>query len=148
MDDRQIKEKIEQAMYAPDVPQSLVERTAVRAKAITEGREAERQMAQMGSERLSGYPELAAKSVLGRLMLFRQPPKGATFEKMVSELSGNEMFRENIDSPADSFLADLQSGRAFSRFNPQPKKAAEAAKPERMKPVVDKQIPVKGGPQI
>lgn len=147
MDDKQIREKLGEALKAPSPPQELVERTVERAKAITAGREAEKKLSLQEGGRAD--PHLAAQSVVGRLMMVRQPPNGASAEAMASQLEQNPDFRTAVDCPAKQLLEELQSGRVMQRFQPQSALQTPAPKsvPELKNPVVDMYIPVKEGPE-
>ena len=128
MDELNLKNKIADALQAPEVPENLLERTVVRARAITAGRAAERQLAERGAalpaDEAAG---LTAQSVVGRLMLTVQPPDGTDEAAMAAQLLENEKFRSLTALPAEKQLQELRSGGFLSRFRETPQ---TAGKPE------------------
>ena len=128
MDELNLKNKIADALQAPEVPENLLERTVVRTRAITAGRAAERQLAERGdalpADEAAG---LTAQSVVGRLMLTVQPPDGVDEAAMTAQLLENEKFRSLAALPAEKRLQELHSGEFLSRFRETP---PSAEKPE------------------
>ncbi|MBQ0037376.1 MAG: hypothetical protein KBS74_01755 [Clostridiales bacterium] len=119
MDEMTIKEKMVAALNEPPVPQSLVERTAVRAQALVAGREAEHRLREgdvlSDAERLY----LAAQSTIGHLMMTREPPENATNRGMLQQLMENEKFRVLADCPPNRFLAELNNGTLLRKLSSQ-----------------------------
>ena len=124
MDELNLKNQIADALQAPEVPADLLERTVVRARAITAGRAAERQLAERGdalpADEAAG---LTAQSVVGRLMLTAQPPDGVDEAVMTAQLLENEKFRRLTALPAEKQLQELHSGEFLSRFRETPPSA-------------------------
>ena len=133
MDERNLKNQIADALQAPEVPENLLERTIVRARAITAGRAAERQLAECGdalpADEAAG---LTAQSVVGRLMLTVQPPDGVDEAAMTAQLLENEKFRSLTALPAEKQLQELHGGGFLSRFRETPPRA------EKPEPVPEK----------
>lgn len=126
MDEITIKAKISRAMNEPRAPQSLVERTVVRVRAIEAGREAEAALEALGSAPPTEQSRtLAARAAVGRLMTAHKPPEGAGIEQLERQLVQLPAFRALTDHPADQILADLKSGKFTSQLS----KAVPAAKP-------------------
>ena len=148
-----MKNKIADAMREPSAPEALVRRNIVRAKAITAGRNAEAKLAQAG-ELLSKEEkeQLAAESLLGRLMLSNLPRDGTSAEELTAELRSREDIRKALDQPTDVLLSDLSSGKLIrSLASKNPVRAAEKAAtikqtPEKKAPVPES--PGKTGPAL
>ena len=157
MDNVTIKNRIADAMQEPSAPEELVRRTVVRAQALRAGRNAEEKLARAGKTLLHEEKEqLAAQSLLGRLMLSSLPPEGVSAEKLTAALRGREDVREAHSKPADVLLSELESGklirslaakgRARAEKKPEEKTLGEKQKKERKAPV--KAAPVKKAPEI
>ena len=140
MDELNVKNQIAEALREPEVPRNLVERTVVRARAITAGRAAEQQLAAQGDALPAREAAaLTAKSVVGRLMLTAQPPDGVDEAAMTAGLMESEKFRGLAELPAEKRLQELRSGEFLARFREQPEAVAapqsvSAAKKEKSGP--------------
>ena len=145
-----MKNKIADAMREPSAPEALVRRNIVRAKAITAGRNAEAKLAQAGESLSKEEKEqLAAESLLGRLMLSNLPRDGISAEELTAELRGREDIRKALDQPTDVLLSDLSSGKLIrSLASKKPVRAAEKPpeKPEAVKQPPEKKAPVPESP--
>ena len=125
MDELNVKNRIAAALQEPEVPRNLVERTVVRARAITAGRAAEQKLAEQGDNLPARESaELTARSVVGRLMLTAEPPAGADETAMAEQLMASEKFRMMAALPAEKRLQELRSGDFLSRFRETPEPAA------------------------
>lgn len=136
MEEAKVKSKIQAALGDIKAPANLVERTVERGKAITDGREAEKQMAALGE----AHPDrlLVAKSVVGRLMLSSQMPSGATASALTQQLVQDQKFRMLADAPASSLLSQLRSGKLIQEIG-QPEKAPRQKQTDQ--PVLKKDVP-------
>lgn len=144
MDEISLKTQISAAMGEPSAPQALVERTVVRAEAITAGRAAEQRLAAGETLSAGEAAVLTAKSVAGRLMLTAMPPAGITAEAMASRLAENEKIRQLAALSPEKLLSELQTGQFLSRFReseaqqsgPSAAPAAEKTAPEIAPPAI------------
>ena len=144
-------------MQEPSAPEALIRRNIVRAQALGAGRNAEEKLAQAG-ETLSREEkeQLAAQSLLGRLMFGSLPPEGVSAEELTAELRGREDIREALSKPTDVLLSELKNGklirslaakeRARAGKKPEEKALGEKQEKERKTPV--KASPVKKAPEI
>ena len=137
MDEQTLKNEIRTAYSSlPGAPAALVERTVLRARAIAQGREAERTLAEK-SETLSAQEKtsLAAQSVVGRLMLTNEPPENA--ENMAERLAQEPSFASFASLPPEEMCRKLRSGAFLKNFAPKKEKAEKAEKT----PLVRKKTP-------
>ena len=157
MANEMIKNRIAAEMQEPSAPEELVRRTIVRAQAISAGRNAEEKLAQAGKALSHEEKEqLAAQSLLGRLMLSSLPPEGVSAEKLTAGLRGRKDIREALSKPTDELLSELESGklirslaakgRARAGRKPAEKALSDKQEKERKTPV--KASPVKKAPEI
>ena len=153
--DEMIKNKIADAMREPSAPEALIRRNIVRAKAITAGRNAEEKLAQAGESLSKEEKEqLAAESLLGRLMLSNLPRDGISAEELTSELRSREDIRIALDQPADVLLSELNSGNLIRllaakkpvRAAEKPQERAAAVKQTQEKKAPAPEPPGKNGP--
>lgn len=109
MNETTIKNKIVGALGEVCAPKDLVERMAVRATSIVNGRKAEQQLSEMGS----AHPDslVVAQCVVGRLMMSIDPPNGISVETMTKSLVQNQKFCQLSDAPASELLNELKTGR-------------------------------------
>lgn len=155
--DEMIKNKIADAMREPSAPEALIRRNIVRAKAITAGRNAEEKLAQAGESLSKEEKEqLAAESLLGRLMLSSLPREGISAEQLTAELRGREEIRKALDQPADVLLSELNSGKLIRSLaakelakagEKSPEKASAVKRTQERKAPVP-EIPGKNGPGL
>ena len=157
MANEMIKNRITDAMQEPSAPEELVRRTIVRAQALVAGRDAEEKLARTGKTLSHEEKEqLAAQSLLGRLMLSSLPPEGVSAEKLTAELRGREDIREALSKPTDELLSELKNGKLIRSLaakgrtragkKPEGKALGEKQEEERKTPV--KASPVKKAPEI
>lgn len=157
MANEMIKNRIAAEMQEPSAPEELVRRTIVRAQALSAGRNAEEKLAQAGKMLSHEEKEqLAAQSLLGRLMLSSLPPEGVSAEKLTAELRGREDIRAALSKPTDVLLSELKNGklirslaakrRARAGKKPEEKALSDKQEKERKTPV--KASPVKKAPEI
>lgn len=139
MDEMTVKNRITEAVREPPAPEALIQRTILRAKAITAGRRAEEQL-ETGEKDLSGARrrELAATSLIGRLAAVADLPEGVRPEQMAARLAEEPRFVRAVES--GNVLSRLKSGELLNAAL-QPPKRREAPAPE-------KSGPDRGGPQM
>ena len=157
MANEMIKNRIAAEMQEPSAPEELVRRNIVRAQALRAGRSAEEKLAQAGETLPHEEKEqLAAQSLLGRLMLSSLPPEGVSAEKLTAELRNREDIRAALSKPTDVLLSELKSGklirslaakgRARAGKKPEEKTLGQKKTEERKTPT--KASPVKKVPEI
>ena len=131
MDERTVKNKIVAAMNEPQPPETLVESTVVRAKAVVMGRQAETRLESEESMLpLDKRIELAAQSLIGRLALVTALPVQFTPEAMAAQLAQQPRFAQVVEN--GSVLPRIRSGELLSAAL-QPLQRSEPA-PERTGP--------------
>lgn len=157
MADKTIKNRIMDAMQEPSAPEELVRRTIVRAQLLRAGRNAEEKLAQTGKMLPHEEREqLAAQSLLGRLMLSSLPPEGVSAEKLTAELHSREDIRAALSKPTDVLLSELESGKLIrslaakgrARAEKKPEEKALSDKQEKERKTPAKASPVKKAPEI
>ena len=125
--DKDIAALLTEHMQEPSVPEEFVDRWAVRAEAILAGREAEKALADPSvALDAAQTADLAAKSVVGRMMLNRMPPKGVTGEQMTEQLREMPSFRMQTAKPRSRLLYDIRTGeivRSTVKSTPAPRAA-------------------------
>ena len=152
-----IKNRIAAEMQEPSAPEELVRRNIVRAQALRAGRDAEKRLAQAG-ETLSHEEkeQLAAQSLLGRLMFGSLPPEGASAEKLMAELRGREDIRTALSKPTNELLSELKSGKLIrslaakgrERAGKKPAEKALGGKQAEERKTPAKVLPIKETPAI
>lgn len=145
MDELNIKEKIVNAMAEPPAPKALVEKTVVRVNAILSGRRAEQELQKLGNAPPGDtVRQLAATSVIGRLMQSIPPPERATPAELAESLLEQPQFRKLTDRPADQILHDLSSGKLNRALG----EAGPVKKNENPRPAAEKGPRESGGPSM
>lgn len=148
MSEATIKQKLADALQEPGAGAALVARTVTRARALTEGREAERLLAQQSGP----GPEtaaLTAKALVGRLMLTNEPPDGVTPEQMTAQLLADPRFAGMEKAEPARILNELKSGALIRSFAPEePTRSPHPEDPQRKAPLLEKPTPFKGGPAL
>lgn len=125
--EERLKEMIGRAFDGPQVPQTLVERNVERAKAITEGRKAENELSVLGADTpRETTVGLAAKVVVGRLMLKQLPPANVKAEDLVRQVSDYGAFREAASGTPEKVLNSIRNGELFGHL----RRSAGKAGPE------------------
>ncbi len=132
----EIKQKMSEALDEPNVSEEFVETMVVRANAITNGREAEKLLSEGGLTQ-SKKIELAAESVVGRMMINTKPPKGVSASAMTKQLSSVPKFREEVEKSGDELVHELKNGDFIKKFGVSPS-IDEKRSPERS---VEKTMP-------
>lgn len=125
----EIKQKMSEALDEPNVSEEFVETMVVRANAITNGREAEKLLSEGGLTQ-SKKIELAAESVVGRMMINTKPPKGVSASAMTKQLSSVPKFREEVEKSGDELVHELKNGDFIKKFGVSPS-IDEKRSPER-----------------
>ncbi len=157
MDNMTIKNRITDTMQEPPAPEALIRRNIVRAQALVAGRDAEEKLVRAGKTLSHEEKEqLAAQSLLGRLMLGSLPPEGVSAEKLTAELRGREDIREAFSKPTDVLLSELKNGRLIrslaakerARAGKRPEERAPGDKREKERKTPVKASPVKKAPEI
>ena len=89
MDEHVIKLKIREAYAEPKAPEALIQAVTLRAKAITMGTAAEKQLETAPAEKSA---ELAACALIGQLAAMSELPKGANPQQMAQQLQQQPEF--------------------------------------------------------
>lgn len=128
--DEMIREKLTEALDEPSVPPALVEQNVVRASAITAGRDAEKQLEAMAGHAGDGNTvDLAAKCLIGRLMMTKKPPMGVTVPQMTDQLKSKSSFIRLVSGEPGEVLHEIRSGELLQKLAGNIRAAAPAAGP-------------------
>lgn len=119
MNEMTIKGKLAAALHEPPAPPGLVERTVVRAQAIVAGREAEQKLECSDTLSHAEFMDLAARSVVGRLMQKRMPPDNVSADMMYKQLQESDAFCRLADQPPKMFLAEVKNGALLRKLGGQ-----------------------------
>lgn len=135
MDDYVIQQKIQQVCFEPRAPESLIQSVILRARAVTMGVQAQKQLETAPAEKIG---ELASRVLVGQLAAVSELPKGAQPEVLARQLE---------QEPA--FTAALRGGDVMGRLNrgelirqmtgqqPEPEKfAPEISPPQKQGPIL------------
>lgn len=114
-----IKGKLAAALHEPNAPPGLVERTVVRAQAIVAGREAEQKLECSDALPHAEFMDLAARSVVGRLMQKQMPPDNVSANMMYKQLQESDVFCRLADQPPQMFLTEVKSGALLRKLSEQ-----------------------------
>ena len=117
MDKNSFKTQLEAALAEPAAPETLVEQTISRAKAVSMGREAEERLA-ADKGALSAEEQLAllAQGMIGRYAMHDALPKNVSPAQAAEQLAADPVFRRTAGAqPADA-LERLQSGRLLQEL--------------------------------
>ena len=129
--DEMIKKKLTEALAEPAVPQALVEQNVVRAQAITAGREAEKRLETMPElADAAETVDLAAKSLVGRLMMTRKPPMGVTAPQMTDRLKSESGFVRLASGKPGEILHMIRSGELLQKLAGSARNAASPDAPK------------------
>lgn len=90
MDEYVIKQKIQNAFSEPRAPEDLVQRVILRAKAVTMGAQAQKQL-ETASEAERG--ELASRALIGQLATVSELPMGMQPEELAHQLEEQPAFQ-------------------------------------------------------
>lgn len=135
MDDYVIQQKIQKSYAEPRAPESLIQSVILRARAVTMGVQAHKQLETAPAEKVG---ELTSKVLVGQLAAVSRLPEGAEPEKLARQLE---------QEPA--FTAALRGGDVMGRLNrgelirqmtgqqPEPEKfAPEISPPQKQGPIL------------
>ncbi|MBR5572389.1 MAG: hypothetical protein IKV99_07100 [Oscillospiraceae bacterium] len=138
MDERTVKNKIVAAMKEPPPPETLVESTVVRAKAVVMGRRAETRLeSEETALPLGKRIELAAQSLIGRLAQVTALPVQVTPEAMAAQLAQQPRFAQVVES--GNVLPRIRSGELLS---------ATLQPAQRNAPAPERSGPERSGPSL
>lgn len=140
MEESMIRQRFKEALGDVKAPSDLVERMAIRAGAIEDGRKAERELAELADA--PAAPGILARAVVGRLMLTQPVPKGVGVKTMVSQLEHNEGFARLSGDVASKLLGDLQTGRLIRHLGEKKPATPQAEAPK------TRQMPEIKGPTV
>ena len=112
MDESVVKKKIQAAYSAPQASETLIQRTILRAQAVTMGVEAQRELETAPAEKLG---QLASRVLIGQLAAVSDLPKGIKPEHLAQQLEqepafqaalrgGNAAQHHHGDEQGDQFL--------------------------------------------
>lgn len=93
MDESVIKQKIQNASFEPRAPEDLIQRVILRAKAVTMGTQAQKQLETAPAEQLG---ELASRALIGQLAAVSELPQDTQPEQLAQQLAQQPAFRTAI----------------------------------------------------
>jgi hypothetical protein len=102
MNENAVKEKVQKVYFEPRAPEELIQSVILRAKAVTMGLEAQKQLATAPAEKVG---ELASRALIGQLATLSELPKNAQPEQLAQQLQ---------QEPA--FMAALRGGHVARRI--------------------------------
>lgn len=102
MNENEVKEKVQKVYFEPRAPEELIQSVILRAKAVTMGLEAQKQLATAPAEKVG---ELASRALIGQLATLSELPKNAQPEQLAQQLQ---------QEPA--FMAALRGGHVARRI--------------------------------
>ena len=103
MDEYVMKQKIQKAYSEPRAPEELIEKVILRAKAVTMGVNAFKQLENAPAERVAA---LTSRVLIGQLAAVSELPKGAQPESLARKLEQES-----------AFIAALRGGNITRRLN-------------------------------
>ena len=93
MDEFTVKEKLQAAFSAPQVSEDLIQRTILRAQAVTMGAEAQRKMETASAEEMG---QLASRALIGQLAAVSDLPIGVKPERLAQQLEQQPAFQSAL----------------------------------------------------
>ena len=135
MDEKTLKESIQKVYFDPRAPEELIQKVVLRAKAVTMGREAQKQLETAPAEKVG---ELASRALIGQLATLTELPKNTQPEQLAQQLQ---------QEPA--FLAALRGGHVARRIQNgelMQQVAGQTPAVEEQPPQID--VPVKELPKL
>ena len=135
MDEKTLKESIQKVYFEPRAPEELIQKVVLRAKAVTMGREAQKQLETAPAEKVG---ELASRALIGQLAAVSELPKNVKPEQLARQLEQEPAFTAALRG--GHVAKRIQSGELMQQVAGQ----APAAKEE--PPQIDP--PVKELPKI
>lgn len=117
MDKNSFKTQLEAALAEPAAPETLVDETIRRAKAVSMGREAEERLAaDKGAIPAEEQLALLAQGMIGRYAMHGALPKNVSPVQAAEQLAADPVFRRTAGAqPADA-LERLQSGKLLQEL--------------------------------
>ena len=117
MDEKSFKMQLEAVLAEPSAPETLVDETIRRAKAVSMGREAEERLAAAGNT-ISAEKQLAllAQGMIGRYAMHDSLPKSVSPMQAAEQLAANPAFRRTAGAQPTDALERLQSGRLLQEL--------------------------------
>ena len=122
MDEYVIKQKIQNAFSEPRAPEDLVQRVILRAKAVTMGAQAQKQL-ETASEAERG--ELASRALIGQLAAVSELPMGTQPEELARQLEEQPAFQAALRG--GNVARRLQSGELMQQIVGQAPAAGQEA---------------------
>jgi hypothetical protein len=89
MDENAVKEKVQKVYFEPRAPEELIQKVVLRAKAVTMGLEARKQLETAPAERVG---ELASRALIGQLATLTELPKNTQPEQLAQQLQQEPAF--------------------------------------------------------
>lgn len=124
MDEHVTKRKIQKAFSEPRAPEELIQQVILRAKAVTMGGQAQKQLQTAPSEK---YGELTSRALIGQLAAVSELPAGGRPEQLAQQLEQQPAFRAALHG--GNLSRRLNSGELLRQITGQTPEA-ELAEPE------------------
>ena len=135
MDDYVIQQKIQEACKEPRAPESLVRSVILRAKAVTMGIDAQKQLETAPAEKVG---QLASRVLIGQLATVSELPKGSQPEELAQQLEQEPAFVAALDS--GNVAGRLMNGQLIRQIT------GQSLAPEKPEPELS--VPQKEGPVL
>ena len=133
MDEYVVQQKIQKAFQEPHAPEELVQKVILRAKAVSMGVDAQKQLETAPAEKVA---QLASRAVIGQLAAVSELPSGVQPEQLAQQLE-----------QAPAFVAALRGGNVARRVSSgELIRQIVGPQPEAQQDAPQKSAPQKEGP--
>lgn len=133
MDEYVVRQKIQKAFQEPRAPEELVQKVILRAKAVSMGVDAQKQLETAPAEKVA---QLASRAVIGQLAAVSELPSGVQPEQLAQQLE-----------QAPAFVAALRGGNVARRVSSgELIRQIVGPQPEAQQDAPQKSAPQKEGP--
>ena len=124
MDEYGIKQKIQTARFEPQAPEGLIQQVILRAKAVTMGVAAQKQLDTAPAENVA---QLASRALIGQFAAVSELPKGTQPEQLAQQLEQQPTLQAALHG--GNLSQRLNSGELLRQITGQTPEA-ELAEPE------------------
>lgn len=120
MNENEVKEKVQKVYFEPRAPEELIQSVILRAKAVTMGLEAQKQLETAPAEKVG---ELASRALIGQLATLSELPRNAQPEQLAQQLQQEPAFMAALRG--GHVARRIQSGELMQQVAGQPPAAKE-----------------------
>ena len=123
MDEKAIKEKIQEAYHEPRAPEELIEKVVLRSRAVALGVKAQKELE--NDPAVEKLAALASRVLIGQLAAVSELPKGTQPEQLARQLEQHPAFAAGLRG--GNVVARLNSGRLLQQITGQAPTADQAS---------------------